>query len=60
MSDAPDAFMGEKLSQIVGLEIEIIENRAKSKLSQNKSDADRLGAADGLGANPIADRIRDV
>ena len=60
MSDAPDAFMDEKLSQIVGLEIEILEIRAKSKLSQNKSDADRLDAADRRGANPIADRIRDV
>jgi transcriptional regulator len=60
MSDAPDAFIDEKLSQILGLEIEIIETRAKSKLSQNKPDADRLGAADGRGANPIADRIRDV
>ena len=60
MSDAPDAFMDEKLSQIVGVEIKITEIRAKSKLSQDKSDADRTGAADGLADHPIADRMRDV
>jgi len=30
------------------------------KLSQNKSDADRLGAADGLGGHPIAKLMRDI
>lgn len=30
------------------------------KLSQNKNDADRLGAAKGLGAHPIATLMRDL
>ncbi len=38
MLDAPDAFMDEKLSQIVGLEIEITETRAKS----NKARTSRM------------------
>ena len=47
MGDAPEPFLREKLSQIVAFEITITRIEAKAKLSQNKSDADRLGAADG-------------
>lgn len=39
-----DALM-ERLTQIVGLEITIDRVEAKFKLSQNRSDADRLNAA---------------
>lgn len=60
MSDAPANFLNDKLDGIVGFEIAITQVLAKSKLSQNKSDADRLGAATALGAHPIAERMKNL
>lgn len=60
MSDAPAKFLDEKLDGIVGLEIEIKQVLAKAKLSQNKSDRDRLGAAIELGDHPIAGRMQNL
>lgn len=48
ISDAPNEFVDRQLKAIVGVEIEITRLEGKRKLSQNRSDADRLGAIDGL------------
>lgn len=45
MSDSTPEFIGGMLASIVGIEVEIGEIVGKSKLSQNKEDRDRLGAA---------------
>jgi len=60
MSDAPPAFLDAKLDAIVGFEILISKVMAKSKLSQNKSVSDRIGAADGLDDHPIASAMKAV
>jgi transcriptional regulator len=48
LTDAPDDYMARMLSQIVGLELEVRNVQIKRKLSQNRADADRLGAIAGL------------
>lgn len=48
MGDAPRDFIDQMLSAIVGIEIEVTRLVGKAKLSQNKSDADRIGAVMGL------------
>jgi transcriptional regulator len=61
VDDAPDEYVQRMLRAIVGIEIEIDRIDAKSKLSQNRSDADRAGVIAGLrgnGAAATADRIR--
>lgn len=60
MADAPEPFMREKLTQIVAFEITITQVQAKSKLSQNKSDADRLGAADGVAGQGHTEMARAI
>lgn len=50
MADAPRAYTDEQLQHIVGIEIPIARLVGKAKLNQNKADADRAGAADGLRA----------
>jgi predicted FMN-binding regulatory protein PaiB len=60
VSDAPADYLNDKLDGIVGFEILITQVLAKSKLSQNKSDADRLGAAHTLGDHPIAGRMQNL
>lgn len=45
MSDSTPEFISGMLANIVGIEVEIAEIIGKSKLSQNKDDRDRLGAA---------------
>ncbi len=45
MGDAPADFLTQMLGAIVGIEIEVTQLVGKWKLSQNKADADRLGAA---------------
>lgn len=51
MSDAPPAFIEEKLSAIVGLELPIARLEAKWKMSQNRNAADRQGVLEGLDAS---------
>ncbi len=46
MGDAPRDYMAMMLQAIVGLEIAITRVVAKSKLSQNREDRDRLNAAE--------------
>lgn len=48
VSDAPSEFIDGQLRAIVGVELHIATIEAKRKLSQNRPEADRLGAIDGL------------
>ena len=57
MGDAPADFINQMLGAIVGIEIEVTRLVGKAKLSQNKSDADRRGAAEGL-RTPACERQR--
>ena len=49
VGDAPEAFVAAQIRGIVGLEIPIDRIEGKWKVSQNRSEADRLGVARGLG-----------
>ena len=48
VSDAPAPFVAAQLKGIVGIEIEITRIEGKWKVSQNRSEADRQGVAEGL------------
>lgn len=48
VSDAPPAYVDGQLKGIVGLEITVERVEAKAKLSQNRSEADRVGVVAGL------------
>lgn len=48
VDDAPAEFIDAQLKAIVGVEITVDEVTGKAKLSQNRSEADRLGARTGL------------
>jgi transcriptional regulator len=48
IADAPADYIDKMLKAIVGIELEIIRWEGKWKLSQNKSDAEYQGVADGL------------
>lgn len=48
MADAPRNYLNARLTEIVGIEIEITRLIGKSKLSQNRPAADREGAIAGL------------
>lgn len=56
VDDAPDDYVGRMLGAIVGIEIPVDRLIGKAKLSQNRSAADREGAAAGLQAagSPMA------
>jgi len=51
VSDAPDDYVQQMLRTIVGIEITLSLLVGKWKVSQNRSEADRLGAAAGLAAS---------
>lgn len=60
VSDAPEAYITGQLRAIVGLEIPIERIEGKWKMSQNRSEADRSGVAEGLraeGAEAAADLV---
>jgi transcriptional regulator len=63
LSDAPERYIEGQLSGIVGLEITVTRVEGKSKLSQNRSAADRRGVVEGLldetalGARQIAEAM---
>jgi transcriptional regulator len=59
VSDAPADFIDSQVKGIVGIEIAISELVGKSKLSQNRSAADRAGVVLGLRGElrPMADEI---
>ena len=48
VSDAPEHYIEMQKRAIVGIEIAIEDIRGKWKVSQNRSDADRAGVAEGL------------
>ena len=50
VDDAPPPYVEGQLRAIVGVEVIVSRIEAKSKLSQNRSSADVLGAIDGLEA----------
>jgi transcriptional regulator len=50
VSDAPDDYVRQMLRAVVGIEIPVTRLVGKFKLSQNRSQADRLGVAAGLQA----------
>ncbi|MHA6299939.1 FMN-binding negative transcriptional regulator [Devosia sp. CAU 1758] len=58
VTDAPEPFIKSQLKGIVGLRLTISRIEGKVKMSQNRSEADRRGVADGLAASPDAvDRV---
>lgn len=48
MTDAPEDYITQMLAAIVGIEIDITRIVGKWKLSQNREERDRLGAAEAL------------
>ncbi len=48
VGDAPDDYIAMQMRAIVGIEIDITAIEGKWKVSQNRSDADRRGVAEGL------------
>ena len=48
VSDAPEAFIDDRLRHIVGVAVQVHDLVGKWKVSQNRSDADRRGVAEGL------------
>lgn len=51
VSDAPATYIEGQLRGIVGVELTVTRVEGKAKLSQNRSDADRVGVIDGLRAD---------
>lgn len=51
VEDAPADFIARQLRAIVGLELRVTGIQAKRKLSQNRSESDRAGAANGLSSS---------
>jgi transcriptional regulator len=56
LTDAPEDYVRTQARAIVGLELRITRLAAKSKLSQNRSDADIEGSIEGLSTGSPADR----
>ena len=55
VTDAPAEFVDNQIKAIIGIEIPILTIEGKWKVSQNRSDADRIGVCEGLtkdGRNP--------
>lgn len=51
VTDAPEDYVTKNLRPIVGVELAVESVEAKTKLSQNRSDEDRAGVAQGLAAD---------
>jgi transcriptional regulator len=52
VDDAPADYVQQMLRAIVGIQIQVTRLIGKWKISQNRSETDRLGVADGLAALP--------
>ncbi len=52
MTDAPEAFVEGQLRAIVGMELVIEQVEAKEKLSQNRTDQDRVNVIEALKKEP--------
>jgi transcriptional regulator len=57
VSDAPDDFVQQLLRAIVGIEIPVQRLQGKWKISQNRSEPDRMGVAAGLAQGPEEARV---
>jgi transcriptional regulator len=58
VDDAPGKFIDMQLRAIVGIRIPITSLVGKSKMSQNRNEADRAGVIRGLSASPdVWDRV---
>jgi transcriptional regulator len=53
VTDAPEDYVRKNLRPIVGIEVVVDSVEAKSKQSQNRSEADRAGVAAGLVADGV-------
>ncbi|WP_210443340.1 FMN-binding negative transcriptional regulator [Nocardioides sp. SYSU D00065] len=51
VTDAPSDYLDKNLRPIVGVELVVESVEAKAKLSQNRSEKDRAGVAEGLRAD---------
>lgn len=60
MADAPPDYMDQMLGNIVAFQIKVTQTLAKSKLSQNRGDADFQGAIDGLRASGHGEMADDM
>ena len=58
VDDAPADYVQQMLRAIVGIRIPVTRLIGKWKVSQNRSEADRQGVADALGADPMAELVR--
>jgi transcriptional regulator len=58
VEDAPPDYVQQMLRAIVGIRIPVTRLIGKWKVSQNRSESDRLGVAEGLGAVPMAALVR--
>ncbi len=56
VDDAPPAFIEGQLRAIVGVEVVISRIEAKSKLSQNRTEADAAGVVEGLASGSAPDQ----
>lgn len=54
LSDAPDDYVQQMLRAIVGIEIPVARLVGKWKVTQNRSEPDRLGVAEGLAVEASA------
>ncbi|CAN5441854.1 FMN-binding negative transcriptional regulator [soil metagenome] len=59
VDDAPEPFVAAQIRGIIGIEIPIARIEGKWKVSQNRSEADRAGVAEGLreAGDPMADLV---
>lgn len=60
VEDAPTEFIDAMVRAIVGVEIKITGIEGKAKLSQNRSDEDRRGVAEGLERDGVLELARMV
>jgi transcriptional regulator len=58
VDDAPVDYVQQMLRAIVGIRIPLTRLIGKWKVSQNRSETDRLGVAEGLGADAMAALVR--
>ena len=58
VDDAPPDYVQQMLRAIVGIRIPLTRLVGKWKVSQNRSEADRLGVGLGLGDDPMAALVR--
>jgi transcriptional regulator len=60
VSDAPEPFVSGQIKAIVGVEIPISSIVGKWKVSQNRSEADRHGVAEGLRREGISEEMASL